>query len=156
MVKYFRVTRTNSEVTLVSFPETTWKENLVDIEAASYVELTESEYQEAVNSEQAAILDKKIKDYNSKVNRANKVSLLNKDYHYNGYDFQLDEKSRLNMTSKALSLQLNPDTSSVTWITNTKDADGKDLLYTFTRDEFIKFVLDVEAHYESLVLKDKR
>lgn len=96
-----------------------------------------------------------IKDYNKRVKLALMKQELLSGYQYNNHVFQVDEISRSNITGKALALQLDPTIGSINWITNSKDDKGLDIVYTFTREEFIKFAIEVHKYYEDMVFKYK-
>lgn len=83
------------------------------------------------------------------IKRANDIKA---GFTFNGLNYQIDSESRINITGKALELQLSPATESVNWISNTKDSGGNDIIHTFTRDEFIEFAKQVSSHYESIIL----
>lgn len=71
---------------------------------------------------------------------------------YAGLNFQIDSTSRLNIIGKALEIQLDPSITSITWISNSKDATGVDIEYVFTRGEFITFSKEVAKYYEAIIL----
>jgi len=84
-----------------------------------------------------------------------KSEKIGKGFAYNGLCFQIDDKSRLSIVTKALALILTENVS-VDWISNSKDDQGNDIIYTFTKEEFLAFAKEVEAYYEKIVLgKDK-
>ena len=82
----------------------------------------------------------------------NKKLFISKGFDYNGLNYQIDDTSRLNITGKALALQLDPTIETVSWISNTKDDEGNDIRNTFTREEFVTFAKEVAKYYESIVL----
>lgn len=96
-----------------------------------------------------------IKDYNKRVKLALMKQELLSGYRYNNYVFQVDEVSRANIAGKALALQLDSSIEVVSWITDSKDDKGLDIVYNFDREEFIQFAIEVHKYYESIVFKYK-
>lgn len=82
----------------------------------------------------------------------NRGAAIEAGFDYNGLNYQIDDKSRTNIAGKALSLVIDSTINSVDWVSNTQDADGKDIVNTFTRDEFIEFAKQSAIYYESIIL----
>ena len=81
-----------------------------------------------------------------------KKERISAGFNYNNHNFQIDETSRGSITGKAISLLLDPSITFVNWVTNTKDKEGNDIVYRFTRDEFLDFAKQVTDYYENIIL----
>lgn len=66
---------------------------------------------------------------------------------YGGYAYQFDEKARLNITGKALRLQLDDVDSTTYWRT----MDNQ--MVSFTKSEFIEFAKAVSDYYEQCFME---
>lgn len=92
-------------------------------------------------------------EYEAKhIRRSNEVKA---GFTYSGLNFQIDDTSRINITGKALELQLDTTIENINWISNTKDSEGRDIVHTFTRDGFIEFAKAMANYYESIILSTK-
>ena len=97
-----------------------------------------------------------LEEYERLGRKSRKGKEILKGFDYQGLNFQIDSESRTNIAGKALSLTINPDIMEVKWITNSKDSEGNDIIYTFSRDEFMEFARQVEQHYENILFKLKQ